>query len=510
MATKQTALAKNLPRMIQVLQQIPDPSGGVSLPDVHIGVVSSDMGSGTQAAGSNGRFGGDRGLLWGNDSSPGAIATVAGGTTNGCGLNLGARWIEDIENADGSGRTRNYTGEIADVFSCLATAVGVGGSSYPHQLQALRMALNPSSGMNEANRGFLRDRAYLVIIIISDQDDCSADPDDTKNDGIFLQDNPGDTARLRCAARGDICNGQPIPDYDPAIGYTGQGFTANLADCAAKDQPSQPDPSYLPLVGVQNIIDSVNAVKSRGQEQILVSGVIGWPPTVALPNVQTSSQYQIGKDPTAPSPQDTLWDYLPICEIPSIASADGNLYKAYGGLRLKKFLDAFRKTDFNGPVLNTFSICSTDFVPAMGEMFFYRGGPELRPGCVEYPLIDTDPRTPEIEPVCQAVDRRPCETPGQGDCLPSGYQEKSFPECKDGQGNLLDPESLQVDSVPDNNRPCWFLYYDTTAAGCPYSFRGQRITVLRQTGHEAPPNSILTITCLTCPKEDQVCPASDQ
>jgi len=509
MATKQTALASDFPRMIQMLQQIPDPSGGVSLPDVHIGVVSSDLGAGTQAASSNGRILGDRGLLWGNDPSPGAIATVAGGTSNGCGLNLGARWIEDSESPDGSGRTTNYTGKLADVFSCLATAVGVGGSFYPQPLQALRMALNPSSGINEANRGFLREGAYLAIIIISDQDDCSADPNITVNDGIFLQNNPGDTVRLRCAARGHICNGQSIPDYDPAIGYTGQGFTASFADCAPKDQSSPPDPSYLPLIGVQDIVDSVNAIKARPQERILVSGVIGWPPDSPLADVYTSNQYQIGKDSTAPSPQDTLWNYMPICEIPSITSADGNIYKAYGGLRLKRFLDAFQKTDFSVSVRNTFSICNADFLPVMA-MFDYEGGPAIKPLCIGDPLIDTDPSTPEIEPDCQAVERRPCETPGQGGCLPSGYQEKSFPECRDGQGNLIDPENATTGSVPDDNRPCWYLYYDTSAAGCPDSFKGQRITVLRQTGYDAPPNSILTITCLTCPKEDQPCPASDQ
>ncbi|HJX63286.1 MAG TPA: VWA domain-containing protein, partial [Polyangia bacterium] len=123
MAGKQTVLAENFPRMIQALQVF---SGG--LPNVHIGVVSSDMGAGTQPAGDNWRLLGDRGLLWGNDPSPGAIATVAGGTTDGCGLNSGARWIEDIQNPYGFGRQRNYTGELADVFACLASAVGVNGS----------------------------------------------------------------------------------------------------------------------------------------------------------------------------------------------------------------------------------------------------------------------------------------------------------------------------------------------------------------------------------------------
>ena len=77
MDPKQQRLAENFPKMIQVLQQIPDSSGGVSLPDVHIGVISSDMGEGS-AGGLSGcrRLLGERGLLWGNDPNN-LIASVA-------------------------------------------------------------------------------------------------------------------------------------------------------------------------------------------------------------------------------------------------------------------------------------------------------------------------------------------------------------------------------------------------------------------------------------------------
>jgi len=496
MATKQTALAQNLPRMIAQVQQLP---GG--LPDVHIGVVSSDMGAGTQPAGGNWRFLGDRGLLWGNDPAPGAIATVAGGATDGCGLDPGARWIENVETLEG-GRRKNYAGELVDVFACLATAVGANGSPYPHVLQALRVALNPQDGVNEANVGFLRPKAYLFIVLIADEDDCSADFDDTIDNGMFQPMLPNETARLRCAARGHVCNGQPIPDYDPATGYMGQGFTASLADCAAKDQldPSQPDPAYLPLVRVQDAIDWVNRVKARPQEQILVSGVIGWPAN----DDPNSVRYQIGKDPTAPSPQDTQWDYLPICEHPVDASADGNTFKAYGGLRLKQFIDAYK----GGYDENTFSICNQDLTAAMTQFDLFVWDPR-RP-CIDSPLIDTDPSTPEIDPECQVIEQRQCGTPGQGACLPSGYQEQSIPECRDTQGNRLDPANPQWDSVSDDNRPCWLLDYDRSPAGCPTSPNGARILVLRKEGYVAPPNSLLRIACLTCPRDDQLCSVSHQ
>ncbi len=494
MASKQTVLVRNFPEMMSRLQQLP---GG--LPEVHIGVVSSDMGAGTQPAGSNWRFLGDRGLLWGNDPSPGAIATVAGGTANGCGLDPGARWIEDIWRPDGSGRERNYTGELTDVFACLANAVGVNGSPYPHPLQALRVALNPQAGINEANIGFLRPNAYLAIVLIADEDDCSADPDDTINNGMFQPLLPGETPRLRCAARGHVCNGQPIPDYDPATGYTGQGFTAILADCAAK-QPSRPaDPAYLPLIDVQEVVDWVKRVKARPTEQILMSGIIGWPPNYDPASVQ----YQIGKDPIAPSPQNTLWDYLPICELAPNASADGNTYKAYGGLRLKKFMEAF------GDHGQSFSMCNSDYAAAMAQIGDSTGM-ALKTGCLDSPLIDTDPSTPEIDPECQVIEQIRCETPGQGTCRRNGYQEQSFPQCTDSQGSRLDPADPQLDSVPEDGRPCWYLFYDTSAAGCMNAPNGARILVLRKPGTIAPLGSLLRIACLTCPRVDQPCSFLDQ
>lgn len=496
MANKQAALAANIPKMIQILQQLPGPNGGISLPDVHIGVVSSDMG-----AGNAGRWLGDRGLLWGNDPSPGAIATVGGA---GCGLDPGARWIEDVLKLDGSGRSQNYTGVLADVFSCMAQAVGFGGSVYPQPLQALRVAVNPQSGINEANTGFLRSKAYLFIVLISDQDDCSADPDDTKNDGLFLQVNPGDSARLRCAARGHICNGQPIPDYAPATGYTGQGFSADLGACAAKDQvdPAHPDPAYLPLIRVEDVVDSVLGAKAGRANRVLVSGIIGWPTY----SDRLDARYAIGKDSAAPSPQNTLWDTLPICTAAATAASEGNGYQAYAGLRLKQFLDTLGHRDTDGnAVPNGFSICDQDFTNAMTQL-----GSDLigffHPGCVYYPLVDSNPSTLAVDPECQAVQQAYCDT-NQNDCPSSGYRENPLPQCRTSQGELLDPENPKLDAVPDDNRPCWYLLYDPDPlTGCPMAFRGQTISVLRQAGHVAPPGSRLAMTCWTCPDQDPLCP----
>jgi hypothetical protein len=252
------------------------------------------------------------------DSAP-VRATIAPGScwalaqnppiTDGCGLNQGARWIEDIQPAFGQiQRQVNYSGgpnALPNVFSCLAKGVGVGGCGYEHQLQALRVALNPQqvgcdsqgkncTDVNMANVGFVRTGAYLAIVLVTDEDDCSAEPNNSLNDNLFMNspkdpntNAPTETSSMRCAARGHICNGYPIPDYaDPTRGYTGTGFTANFTDCAAKDQSiTNVDNGLLPLIKVQDMIDSVVGVTTdvngaTHKDKILVSGIFGWPPDV--------------------------------------------------------------------------------------------------------------------------------------------------------------------------------------------------------------------------------------
>ena len=193
---------------------------------------------------------------------------------------------------------------------------------------------------------------------------------------------------MRCAARGHICMGNPIPDYaDPTRGYTGTGFTANFADCKAKDQSLPGDNGLLPLIAVQDMVNSVigattDVSGNTHKDKILVSGIFGWPPDVwpspapdpnwpsdVVVSSLANTKYEIGKDATSIKGQQNLWDYMPICSIPSQSSADGNIYKAYGGFRLKEFVDTFKRNDGGGVAIqNTFSICKSNFTDAMTQI----------------------------------------------------------------------------------------------------------------------------------------------
>ena len=105
------------------------------LPNLHIAVVSQDMGAGDGSIASCDATGGKNGIF--QYTARGACKTTT--------LKAGATYIE---NADG---VTNYTGNIADVFSCIA-ALGETGCGFEHQFAAITRAL----GNRRSRRGARR------------------------------------------------------------------------------------------------------------------------------------------------------------------------------------------------------------------------------------------------------------------------------------------------------------------------------------------------------------------
>ena len=74
---------------------------------------------------------------------------------------------------------KNTTVDNIDLFPCLATVQvsGTGCLKYEQQMKSALLALDPTGPNHEQSARFLRPDAYLVIIFISDEEDCSADDD---------------------------------------------------------------------------------------------------------------------------------------------------------------------------------------------------------------------------------------------------------------------------------------------------------------------------------------------
>jgi hypothetical protein len=233
MGEEQSSLLANFPQFVAVLQGI---EGG--LPDLHIGVISSDFGvGGFSLPGCTGN--GDNGEL---QHAPRIEKCVP----------PDGAFISDEIAADGS-RVKNYTGDLADTFSCIAK-LGTEGCGFEQPLASIESALDPA---NLANAGFLRPDAYLGIIIISDEDDCSArdatifDPSD-----ISLTGTLGPLESFRCTEFGITCDEGNITRT--AGVYTG---------CRPRtDSPYLRDP--------QHYVDLLKNLKCD-PNKLIISGIIG-------------------------------------------------------------------------------------------------------------------------------------------------------------------------------------------------------------------------------------------
>lgn len=301
MKEEQAGLATNFPKFIQVLQQV---QGG--LPDVHIGVVSSNMG-----AGNNGIQ---------NCSPPGDAGHLLQGPdgTTCAGLDPGAKFISDIANTTG-GRTQNYTGDLGQLFSCMAQ-LGTDGCGLEHHLESMRTALDPA---NAFNAGFIRKDAFLGIVIIGDEDDCS-DKDPT----VF---SPTDTSKgpinFRCTEYGVTTDIDSDPLHMQPM--------ANWGDRSADNPRSREDSQYIQPV--QRYIDFVKQLKTDPRSIVVAD--IGAPKT----------PFVIGPDTYENKPSD------PALQA-SCTSTNGF---AVPTVRVQQFIGAF-------PDRNSFSsICATDFTDAL-------------------------------------------------------------------------------------------------------------------------------------------------
>jgi hypothetical protein len=175
MYDKQERLRQALPQLIQVLAH------GV-LPNLHIGVITTDMGTSATL-----------------DAQPGvALATCAGfgkdGELQTFGAPVADKYLSNTANADGS-RLSNYTGALNDALVQMMTP-GQNGCGIEQPLQAIKRSFE-----NPANAGFLRENARLGVVLLSDEDDCSM-----AHSSLLSDPSLGQIVSFRCTTYGVTCD----------------------------------------------------------------------------------------------------------------------------------------------------------------------------------------------------------------------------------------------------------------------------------------------------------------
>ncbi|MEO7095109.1 MAG: hypothetical protein ABI175_17750 [Polyangiales bacterium] len=157
------------------------------LPSLHVGVVTTDLGtSSTKDALPGWTTGNCTGF-----GKAGQLQTFDG--------QPGGGYLEDLRDASG-GRMRNFTSnDLAGELDRLTNPSNLGiGCEYEQPLEAMRKALDP-----EINPGFMRDGALLSVVFLTAEDDCSAqrsavmDPTNTTL---------GAPTHFRCTSQGVICD----------------------------------------------------------------------------------------------------------------------------------------------------------------------------------------------------------------------------------------------------------------------------------------------------------------
>lgn len=167
------------------------------LPNLHLGIISSDLGAGAIDYGSC-KPGGDGGKLQSLPRMPEPCATPtqpyiahAAGKTN----------------IQGAAPDLDALGQILRAFQC-TSQLGNGGCPFMHHLESARRALDPDL---KVNPGFLRPDARLAVVFVTNMDDCSA------QDPAFFASAAqplGPLGVFRCYRHGLTCtcaDGKPCP-----------------------------------------------------------------------------------------------------------------------------------------------------------------------------------------------------------------------------------------------------------------------------------------------------------
>jgi len=313
MGASQQSLLRNFPVLMTALENMP---GG--LPNVHIAVVSSDMGAGDGSIAGCDASGGKKGVF----------QYTARGACTATGLEPGATFISNI------GGVKNYTGNLPDVFTCMA-ALGETGCGFEHQFAAITRALGADGqAAPPENQGFLRPDAYLAIVMITNEDDCSAPAgsllfDTTSNS--TLASVLGPVSNFRCNEFGHICDGAPPSRLAPGNDVTA---TQTYANCVSAEGSGH-------LLTVADTVARIKALKPDPDNQIIVAGITG-------PEVPYAVRW---KEPavTDSGPWPTI---SPACSAADRSFADPSV-------RTSQFLRQF------GPNGLLLPICADDFAPAL-------------------------------------------------------------------------------------------------------------------------------------------------
>jgi hypothetical protein len=280
---------------------------------------------------------------------PGLDQCAMGG---GGGLQQG-QFIRDV--AGPSGRERNYSGTLTDAFAKLAR-VGDSGCGFEQPFKAARLAL---SGYGTGAKGFLRDDALLLVVFVTDEDDCSASSEalfaDAYADACSVI---GPITSYRCFEHGVRC-------------HDGKGSRAfgDRKNC-------RPDESSRYVESVAGFAAYVKKLK-QNPAQVVVAGIYGKPNQITAIEDERVESFS----------------------TPRLANVCGTGGKEGSGATPAVRMNALM-AEFGGRASQS-SICESELSWAMRDVGLVTRGAATRSRCLRGALSDTDAAAAGIQPACR-------------------------------------------------------------------------------------------------------------
>lgn len=307
-------------------------SGSGELPDLHIAVTSSSV---AIPALENCQYG------LGGSLHVGAATLQYG------------QFIRDV--AGPEGRERNYEGTLNETFAKMAR-VGNSGCGLEQPFRAAEMAL---SNYGSGTKGFLREDALLLVVFVTDEDDCSAsDPTLFTDPYADACSELGVITSYRCFEHGVKC-------------HDGKGARAfgERRNC----RPDDSSPYVTPVSGFAEFLKSLK----QHPGQVIVAGIYGKPHHVkAIPDERVT------------------WVTTPrLANVCGTTGAEGT--GATPAIRMNGLM-----AEFGGRASQS-SICESELSWAMRDVGLVTRGAAKRSPCLRGALFDADKSAMGIQPACR-------------------------------------------------------------------------------------------------------------
>lgn len=275
----------------------------------------------------------------------------------------------------------------AAAFECFGPQ-GIAGCGFESTLESMRLALTRATTTTEASYGFMRPGAILSIVLVTDEEDCSARQQsefagiwDPNGDQVFWSDENADASLPTsevCWFAGVECTGGP-----------GQYDECHPVNLGVDGQPTDADSSVLYDVAeyidlVQNIEEEKRAFNPGAE--VLVSVLGGVPDNYVGGGADIQYADGVGDDA----------DFQLRHGIgPGCKTAAG---EAVPPVRVRAFAEAFALSD--DPIdRNIYSVCADDYSPALDQIAD-KLIQQLRPACMPSCVADIDPITPGLDASC--------------------------------------------------------------------------------------------------------------